>query len=87
MIIRQRNLTRKLVQTLTMQQQPAENYGQGPIIGGPDQREPIHPHQRQRAPDLTPEEKRVFKECNDEAYFRRSLPVCCYLIVLNCSNT
>ena len=61
-------------------QQPSENYGQGPLIGGPDQREPIHPHQRQRAPDLTPEEKRVFKECNDEAYFKRSLPVCHFYV-------
>ncbi len=66
-------------------QQPSENYGQGPLIGGPDQRDPLHPHQRQRAPDLSPEEKRIFKECNDEAYFKRSLPVC-YLYLNHSDN-
>ena len=59
-------------------QQPPDNYGQNPIIGGPDQRhvQPQPPQQRlNRAPEMTPEEKRVFKECNNESYFQRSLPV------------
>ncbi len=66
-------------------QQPSENYGQGPLIGGPDQRDPLHPHQRQRAPELSAEEKRIFKECNDAAYFQRSLPVC-YLYLNKSDN-
>jgi hypothetical protein len=56
-------------------QQPQDNYGQGPVIGGPDHRPAQPPQRPARAPEMTPEEQRIFKECNREAYFQRSLPV------------
>ena len=58
-------------------QQPVENYGQGPIIGGPDPSRPapaVH-QQRNQTAEMSPEEKRVFQECNSESYYKRSLPV------------
>ena len=64
-----------------MQQSP-DNYGQGPAIGSQDFGRPgtmnQAPHQQQhhRANiEMTPDEKRIFQECNRESYFKRSLPV------------
>ena len=61
-------------------QQPTDSYGQGPLIGPPDHGRPgtaHHQHQHQiPRQEMTPDEKRIFQECNRESYYYRALPVC-----------